>query len=69
MSKLFETAVAKARKLPQAVQDRAALQLLKSFETGSSHADCVSIEAAREAHENGDMVTLAKWRHDIGIGN
>ena len=69
MSKLLEKVIAKVRKLPDEEQDFVAVRLMEHFGEVSSDSDRVSIDAAREAYENGDFAVLAKWKHDMGIGN
>ncbi|MBN8981607.1 MAG: hypothetical protein J0I29_10105 [Rhizobiales bacterium] len=69
MSKLLEKLIAKVRKLPDDEQDLVAGRLMAHFDEVPSDADRVSIEEAREAYENGDFAVLAKWKHDMGIGD
>jgi hypothetical protein len=67
MSKLLENAITKLRKLPKNLQDMAAERIIEYVdESPPSAAGRVSIDEAREAYANGDFVTLAKWRHDLG---
>jgi gentisate 1,2-dioxygenase len=69
MSKILETAIAKVRKLPKGLQAKAAKHLLEYINQNSSASECVSIDEAREAYANADFVTLAKWRHDLGLAD
>jgi hypothetical protein len=69
MSKRFESAIAKVRRLPKSLQDLAAARLLEYVNEGSPASERVSIDEAREAYSNGDFVTLAKWRHDLGLAD
>jgi len=69
MSKRFESAIAKVSRLPKDIQDLAAARLLEYVSEGSPASERVSIDEAREAYSNGDFVTLAKWRHDLGLAD
>ena len=67
MSKLLEQAIEKARALPESEQDIAAgelLGVLADFPTPEEH---VAIARGRAAYERGDVVTLDKWRHEMGL--
>jgi len=67
MSKMLENAIAKVRKLPENLQDLAAERLMEYVDESPADAERVSIDEAREAYAIGDFVTLAKWRHDLGL--
>jgi hypothetical protein len=66
MSKLLENTITKLRKLPKNLQDMAAERIIEYVDESPSAAGRVSIDEAREAYTNGDFVTLAKWRHELG---
>ena len=66
MSKMLESAIARVRKLPKSLQDKAAERLMQYVDESPAASERVSIDDAREAYANGDSVTLAKWRHDLG---
>ena len=66
MSKLFDRAIAKVRKLPDDQQDLVAAHLIEQIEDPSAD-DRMSIDEAREAYLNGDLLVLARWRRDLGI--
>jgi hypothetical protein len=67
MNKRLEKAIAKARKLPEEIQDFAAARLMECFDEASSDSDRVSIEQARDAYDAGDFALLATWRRQMGI--
>jgi hypothetical protein len=69
MSKMLESAIAKVRKLPKSLQDKAAKRLLEYVNQNPSASARVSIDDAREAYANGDFVTLSKWRQDLGLAD
>jgi hypothetical protein len=68
MSKMLESAIAKVRKLPKSLQDKAAERLMQYVDESPAASERVSIDEAREAYTNGDSVTLAKWRHENSSG-
>ena len=52
----------------QIAQDKAAKRLLEYVDQDPpASSECVSIDEAREAYANSDFVTLAKWRHELGL--
>jgi hypothetical protein len=67
MNKMLENAIAKVRKLPENIQERAAERLMEYVDESPADSERVSIEEAREAYANGDFLTLAKWRNDLGL--
>jgi hypothetical protein len=69
MSKMLESAIAKIRKLPETLQDKAAERLLVYVDEMPSGSERVSIDDVREAYANGDFITLAKWRRDLGLAD
>ena len=69
MSQRLERVIAKVRKLPKGLQDAAAQRLLEYVDQDPSASERVSIDEAREAYANGDLVTLSKWRHDLGLAD
>jgi hypothetical protein len=64
---MLETAIAKLRRLPKGLQDKAAKRLLEYADENSSASERISIEEAREAYANGDLMTLATWKRDLGL--
>ena len=67
MSRRLERAIAKLRKLPSDLQDTAAKHLLEYVDQAPSASERISIEEVREAYANGDFLTLATWKRDIGL--
>jgi hypothetical protein len=67
MSKRLESAISKLRKLPKSLQNRAAQRLLEFVDESSTASERVTIDEAREAYASGDFVTLARWKHDLGL--
>jgi hypothetical protein len=67
MSKILERAIAKARKLPKSLQNEAAERLLEYVDGSPAASERISIDEVREAYANGDFLTLAKWKHDLGL--
>ena len=64
---MLDNAIAKVRKLPENIQDRAAERLMEYVDESSADSERVSIEEAREAYADGDFLTLARWRNDLGL--
>jgi hypothetical protein len=69
MRRSLADAFAKLSKMPKDLQDVAAERLLDFMDETSSVSERVSLDAAREAFANGDFVTLAKWKHDLGLAD
>jgi hypothetical protein len=69
MSKRLESAIAKLRRLPKGLQNKAAAHLLEYVNEGSKASERISIDEAREAYANGDFLTLSKWKHDLGFAD
>lgn len=67
MSQRLERAIAKLRKLPGNLQDAAAQHLLEYVDQAPSASERISIDEAREAYANGDYLTLATWKRDVGF--
>jgi hypothetical protein len=69
MTKLLEQAIARLRKMPDAVQDLAASRLLRHVDEAPEADEMEAIVKGREAFESGDFVTLDQWRHDMEFGD
>lgn len=69
MTKLLEQAIARLRKMPDAVQDLAASRLLRHVDEAPAPDEMEAIARGREAFESGDYITLDEWRHDVELGD
>ena len=69
MTKLLEEAIARLRKMPDAVQDLAAARLLRHVNEQPEADELDAIAEGREAFERGDFITLDEWRHDVELGD
>jgi hypothetical protein len=69
MRKPLADAIAKLSKMPKDLQDVAAKRILEFMDETSSVSERISLDEAREAFANGDFVTLAKWKHDLGLAD
>lgn len=67
MSKLLERTISELRKLPKGRQNKAAKRLQEYLDQDRSAPEHVSIDEAREAYANGDFLTLARWKRDLGL--
>jgi hypothetical protein len=69
MRKRLDSALAKLRRLPKSLQNKAAAHLLEYVNEGSPASERFSIAEAREAYSNGDFLTLSKWKNDLGLAD
>lgn len=67
MRRPLADAIAKLSKLPEELQTVAAERLLDFIDETSSVSERVSLDEAREAFADGDFLTIAKWKHDLGL--
>ena len=69
MTKLLEEAIARLRKMPDAVQDLAAQRLLHHVDETPEPDELAAIEQGRRAFALGEFTSLDQWRHDLDLGD
>jgi hypothetical protein len=66
MTKLLEEAIHRLRQLPTPMQDSAARAVILQLEEEPEPGDREAVAAGRSDFQNGDFVTLAQLRHEMG---
>jgi len=68
MSKLLQQAIDKIRELPEDEQDMAATEIFAIIADFATTDERAAIVAGRKAYDNGEVVSLEKWQHDMEVG-
>ena len=69
MSKMLEQAIARLRKMPDAVQDLAAQRLLQHVDDTPETDELAAIDEGRRAFALGEFTPLDEWRHDLDLSD
>jgi hypothetical protein len=69
MTKLLDTAIEKARELPEPDQDIAAAELLGVLADFPTPEERAAIAQGRAEYERGEFITHEQWRHEMGLGD
>jgi hypothetical protein len=69
MTKKLEQAIQRLKELADEEQDLAANAVLHFISDIPTADEWTAVSEGHAAYERGDFVTLAEWRHEMGLGD